>query len=123
LLAFVDEDLQVAEMLLTDASPVLRSAAFHCQQAAEKMAKAVLVALGAAVPKIHDVEELSWLVTDVDPELGKAVGKLAALGGWYTAVRYPGLETDFQPSLQDVRSALTELRDLRERINSLAPKA
>jgi len=121
LLAFVDEDLQVAEMLLTDASPVLRSAAFHCQQAAEKMAKAVLVALGAAVPKIHDVEELSWLVTDVDPELGKAVGKLA-LGGWY-AVRYPGLETDFQPSSQDVRSALAELRDLRERINSLAPKA
>jgi HEPN domain-containing protein len=47
-LARADEDAVVAELALTRDPPLVNPAAFHCQQAAEKMLKALLVAAGAA---------------------------------------------------------------------------
>jgi hypothetical protein len=68
-------------------------------------------------------EAARWLAfVDIEPELGAAVRRLAVLSSWYTAARYPDVEAGLQPSLQDVWSALTDLRDLRHQPNSLAPK-
>lgn len=121
-LVFADDDLRAVDTLMAAASPPFRSAAFHCQQAAEKMAKATLVALGDASPKIHDLEELSGRVGELDPEMGGAIGKLANLTTWYMTARYPDMESDLVPSAQDIRSALTDLRALRQRIDLLAPQ-
>ena len=54
-LAYVDDDLRAIALIMAEADPLVGPAAFHCQQAAEKMAKALLVAHGAVVPKIHDL--------------------------------------------------------------------
>ena len=57
-LAHADADLRVTDLADGDIDLSL-VVAFHCQQAAEKMAKAVLIAFGAAYPKIHDIAELA----------------------------------------------------------------
>jgi HEPN domain-containing protein len=88
-LAFVDQDMRVVEIVMAESSPNYGPAAFHCQQAAEKMAKVLLVARGSEVPKIHDIEELTALVGEVDAEAAQNLRELASLSSWYTAVRYP----------------------------------
>lgn len=122
-LAYVDQDIRVVEILMAESLPNFGPAAFHCQQAVEKMAKALLVAHGADVPKIHDVDELSSLLSDVDVEASEAVKGLVGVSSWYTAVRYPNVEADYVPTADDVRRVLPPLRQLREYIDSLAPKA
>ncbi len=57
-LARADEDVRAAEALLALASPEVDPAAFHCQQAAEKMAKAMLIAAREPPPRLHDIDEL-----------------------------------------------------------------
>ncbi len=115
-----DEDLRLAEAIAGDAD-FLASAAFHCQQAVEKMAKAVLVACQAEYPRIHDVAELGTAVAAVRPELGKSIAGLGGLTDWYITTRYPGLE--YRPSRHDVGLALEKLKELRALISALAPKS
>lgn len=121
-LAFVDEDITVTEALLANSPPLILSAAFHSQQAVEKMAKAVIVAFGAAAPKIHDVEELSFVVEDVDPNLGREIRKLGNLTSWYIAVRYPDMDVESLPSLEEVTTIVSGLKALRQSIGALAPR-
>jgi HEPN domain-containing protein len=121
-LSYVDEDLRAIEKLMAGPTPAFRSAAFHCHQAAEKIAKAMPIAWGSAIPKIHDIEELSARVREKDETLGQALAGLASLTGWYIAVRYPDVELDFAPTSADVTSALTQLQNLRRRVDALAPK-
>ncbi len=40
-----DPDIRLAEFLLTENTPFLDAAAFHCQQAVEKYLKAFLIAI------------------------------------------------------------------------------
>src|SRR5215216_4286063 len=98
-------------------------AAFHCHQAAEKMAKAVLIASNVAPPRIHDIARLGRLVAEQHAEIGAAITHLGRLSTWYVSARYPEDPFDLAPSEQDIRKALTELQLVRQRINSLAPKA
>lgn len=114
-----DEDIRLAEKIAGDPD-FLASAAFHCQQAAEKTAKAVIVAYQTDYPRIHDLAQLGWAVAKLRPELGASIAALSGLTDWYVTPRYPGLE--YRPSLQDVEMTLHELRQLRRQIDSLGPK-
>jgi HEPN domain-containing protein len=118
-LAFADDDMRVAE--LAASSGLVPAAAFHCQQSVEKMAKAVLVALGEPYPKIHDIAELARLIEVHRPEIGSEIGRFAGLTDWYVTGRYPAGE--FFPSSRDVIEAMGRVRSLRQRIAALAPKA
>lgn len=51
-LAKADEDIAVAELALDHAPPLVDPAAFHCQQAAEKILKALLVAAAATPSEV-----------------------------------------------------------------------
>lgn len=121
-LAFVDQDMRVVEIVMAESSPNYGPAAFHCQQAAEKMAKALLVARGSEVPKIHDLEVLTALVGEVDAEAAQNLRELASLSSWYIAVRYPSVEAEFPPTSEDVRLIMPRLKQLRQYIDTLAPK-
>jgi HEPN domain-containing protein len=71
-LARADDDVKVIEVLIAQESPLLLpAAAVHCQQAAEKMAKAVLIASNVAPPRIHNIKRLSALVAAMHVELAK----------------------------------------------------
>ena len=121
-LVFVDQDIRVIELVMAESSPNYGPAAFHCQQAAEKMAKAVLVARGREVPKIHDMEVLTGLVEEVDAEAAENLRELASLSSWYIAVRYPSVEAEFHPTSEDVRLIVPLLKQMRQYIDTLAPK-
>jgi HEPN domain-containing protein len=117
-LEYADEDIRVAQLLAKEDN-LTASAAFHCQQAVEKMAKAVLVALGIRYPKIHDLAELGRLVNNYRPEIGSTIAELSGITDWYVAGRYPA--ADFMPLPQDVAVALNKMRIMRRAIAALAP--
>ena len=70
-----DEDIRLAEKIAGDPD-FLASAAFHCQQAAEKMAKAVIVAYQTEYPRIHDLAQFGVAVAALRPELGESIAGL-----------------------------------------------
>jgi HEPN domain-containing protein len=57
--AVAAEDLRVVRACLAMEPPSPGNAAYHCQQAAEKTMKGLLVAAGVGFRKIHDLDELA----------------------------------------------------------------
>lgn len=51
-------DLQVARTLAEEKEPLLDTAIYHCQQAAEKAIKGWLRSQDKPFPKTHDIEDL-----------------------------------------------------------------
>ena len=122
-LARADDDLRAAEALLALEPPILGPAAFHCQQAAEKLAKAVLTAVRQPPPRMHDVTELARRVEPHWPEAGSTLSDLGGITRWYVSARYPDAGFDGEPDESDVRSVLTSLCDLRRSVAALGPTA
>jgi len=82
----VDLDLDAAKRLIAD--PPNRFAAFHLQQAAEKLVKAVWLGHGLRVTAEHNIE----LLVDALPHDTVWRAKLAILeplSGYATSYRYP----------------------------------
>jgi HEPN domain-containing protein len=121
-LARADEDLRAAEALLTLAPPAVDPAAFHCQQAAEKMAKAVLIAVREAPPRMHDIEELGRRVRAYVPDIGRALEALGGVTAWYTAARYPDAGLSTALTADDLADTLSRLHELRRHVADLKPK-
>jgi HEPN domain-containing protein len=89
----VGEDFRAAELLSASGDPLEDAVGFHCQQAAEKTLKAVLVASGSRPPRTHDLEELAALLPSAPippPEVTRA---LIDLTGLAVIPRYPVMAT------------------------------
>jgi HEPN domain-containing protein len=114
-----DDDLQAIQILVNAPSAPLRSAALHCQQAAEKIAKAALVAFGSPPPKTHDLDRLGKLVGLQHAELGEQISALAGLTAWYISARYP--EAEITPSAKQILAVLNLLQNLRAQVQAFAP--
>ena len=112
------EDRRSAALLLADDPSLLDPAAYHCQQAAEKLLKALLAAAGAPIPKCHDLQRLATMVTPLYPALAAVVSDFTP---WGTATRYPDLNSDFGVMAQDIRDALETLDRLRASVAALDP--
>lgn len=52
------QDIEAARLVLSHSETLNNIVCFHCQQAVEKMLKAVLVALDHDVPRTHDLVDL-----------------------------------------------------------------
>ena len=122
-LARVDDDLRAAEALLALAAPATGTAAFHCQQAAEKMAKAVLIAARQPPPRLHDIEELGRRIRPHHLAIGEAFEALGGLTRWYVSARYPGTGVDVGTTVDHVHDVLARVRVLRRQIDGLKPAA
>jgi HEPN domain-containing protein len=85
LLRLAQEDLDTARVAL---APSPRNAAFHVQQAAEKLVKAVLVRSGIHPPRTHDILLLAELLEEAHPWRAPLVA-LDALTPAAVAYRYP----------------------------------
>ena len=71
-----------------------RDVAFHCQQAAEKALKALIVYhTTERPPYIHNLRELLSLLSDFAPP-SPVVEAMLALNPHYRATRYPGVADD-----------------------------
>lgn len=61
-LPIIAEDIAAARHCVRGRPPALRVAAYHCQQAAEKIVKAHLIAAGVDPERTHDIERLCSLL-------------------------------------------------------------
>ncbi len=85
LMALANDDLQAARLLLAS---VPRQAAYHLQQAAEKIVKALLVREGVDPGRIHQVGRLARELPSTHP-LQKPLLEIDRLTVYGTAMRYP----------------------------------
>lgn len=115
------EDQRTAILACGADPPLLDPAAFHCQQAVEKMFKGLLVAAAKVIPKTHDLERLAGLIRPIYPQLEEEIDRLSLLTPWGTATRYPGLDAEPGLTAEDIVDALGGIDALRAAVTVLDP--
>jgi HEPN domain-containing protein len=103
-LRYAEEDLRAAALALTDTPPLLLTAVYHAQQAAEKMLKAALIAHGAPFPRTHDLALLWKLCAQRDAACQDISSECERLNRFGSEMRYPAVGVD-EPTLADAREA------------------
>lgn len=121
--AKADEDIWVAEMALGREPPLIDPAAFHCQQAAEKIIKGLLVATAIKVPRIHDLEALAALAAPVYPDLVPMLEDIAPASAWIARTRYPGLTEGIGAAKGEVADILGSIKAFRQAAGDRSPSA
>jgi len=89
-------DVKVARREAQTTDPVYDAVCFHAQQCAEKYPKAWLEENNITFPRIHDLIVLLDLIGGLIPELDPLKPRLAHLGVFGMASRYPGVKADRQ---------------------------
>jgi HEPN domain-containing protein len=99
-------------------------AAYHCQQAAEKLIKGLLVLAAIPFRKTHDLDELSHLAAPAYPGAEPLLAHLRVRTYWGFAFRYPmpGEQGGGQnpPRADEIEETLRHLPDLRARLVAAA---
>jgi HEPN domain-containing protein len=98
-------DLDSARRLLAGDPPYRDTAAYHCQQAAEKAIKGLLTAAAIDFPKTHDLTVLIGLAERRLPRLAECREAAIVLTPYATLFRYPGAPAE--PSDDDLREAVS----------------
>jgi len=96
-LVIVDEDLRVSRACLAIDDPAPGSAAYHCQQAAEKVVKALLVISAVTFARTHDMDELVDLALPHHAGQQSLLETVRGITFWAVAYRYPGVEDTPEP--------------------------
>lgn len=97
-------DLRSAQRLYTDMPPLLDTAAYHCQQAAEKALKAFLTLHDIPFHKTHLLSPLVAQCVQIDPDFDVLADAAETLTPFATAFRYPGVL--IEPEQADVAEAI-----------------
>jgi HEPN domain-containing protein len=113
-----EHDLRTAEIVMEHDGP-LDTIAFHLQQAAEKLLKALLASRGVEYPRTHDLEALLDLVLPDHPDLDSFRERLLGLSSYAVEMRY---DATLYPNREEVLSALETVKDLRRAIHRLLPE-
>ncbi len=88
-LRFAKDDLSAAQFLTKLVPTPIEIICFHCQQAAEKGLKAMLVASGEPLLKTHDLQKLYSVLLPIYPNLAPLEEHCLVLTGYGSLVRYP----------------------------------
>jgi HEPN domain-containing protein len=116
------EDMRVARGGLRMDPPAIGVAAYHSQQAAEKLLKGLLIVAAAEFRMTHDLNWLASAVLRHYPELRDSVAPLPSLNPWGVAYRYPGTEPELEPlpCSEDIEHVIELLETLAARLRALA---
>ncbi len=110
--AVAAEDLRVARACLALDPPSSGNAAYHCQQAAEKIMKGLLTAAGVGFRKIHDLDELANVAAPLYPALTCDLDRCRPFTAWATEYRYPPEDESPPPSDEAIDDAIGVLQRL-----------
>ena len=112
--AIVAEDVDVARASAGLAHPRLGSAAYHLQQACEKILKGLLVLAGHRIRKTHDLDDLATEATPLYPQWAASFNAMRGLTVWGIAYRYPGMDDapEPEPTLSEIESAIKVVETL-----------
>jgi HEPN domain-containing protein len=88
---------------------------FHCQQAAEKLLKALLSDMGVRFRKTHELGALIALIEEAGRPLPDELRNLDALTPFGSVYRYEDFDSELHLDRQLVRASLGKLRGCVER--------
>ena len=113
---FAQKDLAVAKHLRDTFYPEpMEIICYHCEQAAEKLLQAVLVAADVEPPKTHDLIQLCKKCTELDKEYETLADACIELSPYGVQVRYPSNldlnEDDMQCALNMCRRIDAAVRE------------
>ena len=108
-----DNDIKIIEheLMLPESEWVNDAICFHCQQAAEKYLKALLIFHESDVPKTHNIEYLQSLIKERHPDISEIEVKDLSLFG--VDIRYP--DNFYQPTTEEVKyytALVVKIRDI-----------
>ena len=109
-----DLDLQAAEALLAQASPLPYPSCFHSQQAAEKYLKAFLTRHQVEFPKSHNIRQILGLISPVDGALANELQPATVLTPYGVDIRYP--QDVPEPGLSEAQEAVELARQVRDAV-------
>ena len=112
------EDIAIAHVALRE--DLTNPAAFHVQQAVEKILKGLLLAAAQDLRKTHDIEQLAELTHRHWPDLVPVPFPLISVTQWYVAGRYPGIDEPV-PSAPEISEMLQKVIALLAGSKSRAP--
>jgi uncharacterized protein len=120
-LAVADIDRQTVVACIA-ADPLLRaSAAFHCQQAVEKLLKGFLTLAGKRSRKTHSLSQLDAMAEENFPDLAELLDPVEDWSRWVVAYRYPSKDVYPEPDDDELTPALAVIEELARRLRSKAP--
>jgi HEPN domain-containing protein len=109
-IAYAEEDLGSAKLLLKARKPFFSAVCFHSQQCSEKYLKALLILQDFDFPKTHDLITLDSMCNENGIFTGFNKQKLADLTRYAVHTRYPGN----QPAAEDAKEALAIAVEIRK---------
>lgn len=108
-LAYARADLDTARLVVESGGVPGGPAAYLCQQAAEKLLKAVLVHHGTRPERTHDLGRLARAVLAREPGLRASAEPVIPLTSWAVETRYPDVERHLPIELEEVAAVLPQL--------------
>lgn len=115
-------DMRAVRVCLSADPPMCDIAAYHCQQASEKLLKGFLVRANRDFGKTHNLGKLADAVVAAFPHVDGLVEPLRDWTQWSVAYRYPGTEQEEpEPSPDGLYTALATIELVRSALLSLAP--
>lgn len=115
-------DMQVARVCLEMVPAQTAIAAYHCQQAAEKLLKGFLVLAGVDFRKTHDLGALGASVAAAFPTAQALVAPMHAWTDWGIAYRYPDAARP-EPSGAELAAALAHIAVAADALAAEIPPA
>jgi HEPN domain-containing protein len=121
-LRVADRDQRAVRICLAADPPLPEVAAYHCQQAMEKLLKGLLVSLNIDFRKTHDLDELGVVVVAAFPSAAPMVAAVRGWTAWGAVYRYPGEADPIpEPSAEELAQALDVIERLADMLRSLGP--
>ena len=114
-----DDDLRLAEFIMSDSEPVYWAVAFHAQQCAEKALKGLLTFHDVRAGKTHDISNLLKLSASVLDDLEQFKDRAGILTTYAVDSRYPLPHRDI--SKEDAAKAIGTARSIYEFILNALP--
>ena len=111
-----EDDLRAARVLGSGTPPLRGIAVYHCQQAAEKALKGLLVAFEVRFAKTHDVRALLEMAVAIEPTFASWKGAAIRLTPFAYLYRYPG--PGEEPDEETMREAIDDADAIVDRVNS-----
>lgn len=110
-------DFKTAEKLinLPEDEIITDTLCFHCQQAVEKFLKAFLIHNNKEFERVHSLEYLIKLSSEIDKEFEILYETAASLNDYAITVRYP--DEFYIPSIEEARKAFKLARKAKEFIS------
>jgi HEPN domain-containing protein len=117
------DDVRIARGCLGLDPPAHGGAAYHCQQAAEKLLKGFLVLADIDFRRTHDLDTLADSALRHFPVLRRPLlTTIGAWTAWGVAYRYPAEDDpEPEPSTEELCEALDAIAELDTALRSRAP--